>query len=466
MPDLDSLSRDDLIRLILELQRQIEDLRKQNEELRRKDKRSAAPFSKGERKKNPKRPGRKPGQGEFSRRPGPPADASSGPSVDVPVEETRCPFCGGRLEREEPEEVSVTDMPAAPKPEVSLFKVHVCRCQNCRRPVRGKHPDVAANQYGATAHRLGPRIKAMAHSLHYGHGVPVRRLPAILREMTGIAITQSAITQDALKQAAGPVGAAYQEFREQVRHAPVTYTDDTGWRVGGDGAYLMAFDTDQQTVYQIRRQHGNEQVRELIPGDYTGTLVTDRFSSYEAEELAGVEQHKCLSHLIRNVVEVVESKTGRAKIFGSELKALLQNANELWRQQRAGTVSRYADRAEQIEQDLTYLLRPRRLRDADNQRLLDGIGLQHDRQRVLNFLSNPEVEPTNNRAERALRPAVIARKVSHCSKNERGSEAFAAFTSVARTTVKRGVATVTDVIHRLIKHGLDPPGSSRAASTR
>ena len=60
MPDLDSLSRDDLIRLILELQRQIEDLRKQNVELRRKDKRSAAPFSKGERKKNPKRPGRKP----------------------------------------------------------------------------------------------------------------------------------------------------------------------------------------------------------------------------------------------------------------------------------------------------------------------------------------------------------------------------------------------------------------------
>jgi nitrate/nitrite transporter NarK len=57
-------------------------------------------------------------------------------------------------------------------------------------------------------------------------------------------------------------------------------------------------------------------------------------------------------------------------------------------------------------------------------------------------------------------PAVIARKVSHCSKNERGSEAFAAFTSVARTTVKKSVATVTDVIHRLIKDGFDSPGSS------
>lgn len=460
MPDLDSLSRDDLIRLILELQRQNENLRKQIEELRRKDKRSAAPFSKGQHKKNPKRPGRKPGQGNFSRRAEPPANHSSSPPVDVPVTETCCPFCGGRLEPEEPEEVSVTDMPLSPEPEVRLFKVHVCRCRKCGRKTRGKHPDVAADQYGATAHRVGKRIKAMAHSLHYGHGVPVRRLPAILKEMTGTAITQSAITQDALKQAEGPVGTAYQELRGQVRHAPVTYTDDTSWRVGGDGAYLMAFDTDQQTVYQIRSQHGNEQVRELIPGDYRGTLVSDRFSSYEAEELAGVEQHKCLSHLIGNVVEVVESKTGRAKAFGRELKSLLQNANELWRQQRAGAVSGFADQVEQIEQDLTYLLRPRRLRDADNQRLLDGIGLQHDRRRVLNFLYNPEVEPTNNRAERALRPAVIARKVSQCSKNQRGAEAFAAFTSVARTTLKKGIATVTDVIHSLIKDGAEPPRPS------
>jgi transposase len=136
----------------------------------------------------------------------------------------------------------------------------------------------------------------------------------------------------------------------------------------------MAFDTGQETVYQIRRQHGNEQVREVIPSDYSGTLVTDRFTSYEAEELTGVEQHKCISHLIRNVVEVVESKTGRAKVFGLQLKTLLQSANDLWRQQLAGEVPDYADRGERIEEELTYLLRPRRLRDADNQRLLDGIG--------------------------------------------------------------------------------------------
>ena len=129
----------------------------------------------------------------------------------------------------------MTDIPALPEPVVSVFEVHVCRCQQCGRAVRGTHPELTADQYGAAAHRLGPRLKAVAHSLHYGHGVPVRRLPAIFREMTGIEMTQSAITQDALKQAEKSVGAAYRDLRGQVRRAPVVYTDDTGWRIGGGG---------------------------------------------------------------------------------------------------------------------------------------------------------------------------------------------------------------------------------------
>jgi len=416
------------------------------EELERKQRGSAAPFSKGKRKPNPQPPGRKPGQGEFSRRAEPPAAVE----IEVPVEQTCCPFCGGGLDEQEPEMASVTDIGPEPQPQVRLLRVHVRRCRNCGRATRGRHPDLAPDQYGATAHRLGPRVKALAHALHYAHGIPRRRLPAVLRETTGISVTQSALTQDALKQAAGPLGADYQRLRAEARQAPVIYTDDTGWRVGGDGAYLMAFDSERQTVYQIRRRHGNEQVREVIPGDYEGVLVTDRFSSYEAEELRGVQQHKCLAHLLRNIGEALERKSGRARQFGLQLQDLLRQALQLWRKQRAGPPADYDAQVEELEEMLTYLLRPRRLRDPDNQRLLDGIGWQHDRGRVLTFLRNPAVEPTNNRAERALRPAVIARKVSHCSKNERGAEAFAVFASVARTAVKQGEVSVTNAYLRLM----------------
>ena len=92
-----------------------------------------------------------------------------------------------------------------------------------------------------------------------------------------------------------------------------------------------------------------------------------------------------------------------------------------------------------------------------NQRLLDGIGWQNDRGQVLRFLRNPAIEPTNNRAERALRPAVIARKVSQCSKTQSGAEAFAVFTTVIRTLTKKAHTSIAQGLHSLL-HPLDTPG--------
>ncbi len=76
--------------------------------------------------------------------------------------------------------------------------------------------------------------------------------------------------------------------------------------------------------------------------------------------------------------------------------------------------------------------------DADNCRLQNELGWHDDQGNLLRFLDDPRIEPTNNRAERALRGAVIARKVSHCSKTEGGADAFSAFTSLIRTLERNG----------------------------
>ena len=102
----------------------------------------------------------------------------------------------------------------------------------CGHTVRGQHPDVAPDHAGATAHRLGARVMAAAHVLHYGMGIPVRKVPAVLRLLSGVRLTQGALTQDALRRAAGTVGMAYAQLRAAVPAAPVVHTDDTGWRVG------------------------------------------------------------------------------------------------------------------------------------------------------------------------------------------------------------------------------------------
>jgi hypothetical protein len=100
--------------------------------------------------------------------------------------------------------------------------------------------------------------------------------------------------------------------------------------------------------------------------------------------------------------------------------------------------------AEALQAELTYHLRDRRLKDRDNQRLLHELGWHHDQGHVRRFLTDPRIEPINNRAEWALRPDVIARKVSHCSKNDASVQAFAAFTSVVYALAKQRVDSLVE----------------------
>jgi transposase len=155
-----------------------------------------------------------------------------------------------------------------------------------------------------------------------------------------------------------------------------------------------------------------------------------------------VKQQKCVAHILRSIRDVVETKRGKARWFGQRLKALLKESLQAWHDYHDGKRSGSPARVAELQAAVTRHLRPRRLRDRDNQRLLDELGRHHARGNLLRFLEDPTIEPTNNRAERALRPAVIARKVSQCSKTEEGAEAFSAFTSVIRTLVKTGADTV------------------------
>jgi len=439
------------------LQRENQRLREENERLKklvrdlqeqlRASHRNAAPYSTGQRVANPRGPGRKTGQGPFVRRAAPPEEWIT-QILPAPAPEA-CPDCGGALIWDREEIASTTDIPPQPKPIVTRYRVAVCHCGQCGKTVRGTAPGLAPSQFGATAHRVGPGVKAVAHTLHYGSGVPVRKVPGILKELQGVTITQSALTQDAMKRAQAEVGQVYQRLRQAIPLSAAVHTDDTGWRVAGNTAHLMVFVTSDTTVYQIRAQHRNEEVRELIPDNYAGVMITDRGKSYDARQLEGVDQQKCVGHLQRNISEVIDRKQGAARLFGLTLKELLHAGLELYEKRSALSSGEYRREVNELDELLTYHLRPRSLRDADNQRLLDGIGEHHRRGNVLRFLSQEGVEPTNNRAERALRPAVIARKVSQCSKNTAGAETFTAFVSVVQSAFQQGVRSTVDYLRNL-----------------
>src|SRR5918999_427717 len=311
------------------------------------------------------------------------------PKGPVPMTLECCPRCGGKLAEERVDLAYITELRPMPQPRATQYRVWVYRCTGCGRKVRGEHPDLASDQHGATAHRLGLRAMAAAHALHYQVGIPVRKVPLVLELLTGMELTQGAITHNALRQARGRVGQMYQELRAGVRDSPVVYTDDTGWKVGGEPAHLMAFDTDQATVYQVRPRHRHQEVQEVVPRNYQGVMGTDRGRSYEDKSFRRVKQCKCLAHLQRTLGEVLDRKKGRAREWAERTRELLRLAVGLWQKYH------YGDR-----------LRDRPLKDQDNQKLLGMLRRYHQRGELLRFLEQPEVEPTNNRVERVLRPAV------------------------------------------------------------
>ena len=442
--DVDALGHAELVKLARDLWAVVQAQQAELEEHRRAAKRQAAPFSKGKKDGKKKRPGRKKGQGLFTSRQ-PPAPEEVTEHVEVPSP-TTCPRCGaGTLVFDHFEDAYTVDLPDHPTPEVTHFRSAVSHCGSCGKlDIRGSHPKLAPDQRGATACRVGPKAFAAAHVIHYGLGVPVRKTPAILAELTGVVITQSAITQHALRQAERPaLCAKYQRLRDAIRQAPIAQTDDTGYRVNGDAAQLMAFatpDTPQVsgiTVYQIRRQHRNEEVREIIPSDFQGVMVTDRGRAYDAKELDEVKQQKCIFHVGRSIAEALETKTGVARNFGVRLIDLLEQALRHWHRWHRGTRRGWHVKAARIADAITVHLRQRKLKDDDNRRLLSELGYHNDRGNLTRFLQDPNIPPTNNLSERELRLPIQARKVSHCSKNDRGARAAESHASVIRTEQRK-----------------------------
>jgi transposase len=153
-PNSDEFTKAELLKLVLELKAENERLRAELKILKRKQARSAAPFSRNTPKKNPNRPGRKPGIGQFTYRTSPERSSITN-TIDVSAPES-CPKCAGLLRPFKTEFAFINDLPEI-KPTITEYRGRVDRSPTCKQNFRGTHPNVTHDQRRATAHHLGPR---------------------------------------------------------------------------------------------------------------------------------------------------------------------------------------------------------------------------------------------------------------------------------------------------------------------
>jgi transposase len=437
--------REDLRRSEAERQR----LRRENEKLkeeldaaRRAVSRQAAPFSRGARVAQPRRPGRKAGAA-YGRRGhrGRPPQVDETYTAPLPA---GCPHCDGpvRLVRMAPQYQE--ELPVQ-RPLVRRFDVHIGQCLRCRRRVQGRHPLQTSDALGAAAVQLGPQAVAFAVLLNKRYGLPYGKIAAVLRERFGLPVTRGGLVH-AIHRAARQAAPTYQTLCATVRGSPVVTVDETSWRVDAVLQWLWVWVTPTTTVYAILPGRGLAQAASVIGLGYPGVLQRDGWHSYRYFT-AAVHQ-TCLAHLLRRCRALLLDYPGHP--FVTAVKQILQAALTTREGYRTGQVSAHGlavargHYGERLGRLLARRRSPRRPIRLLHQHLVT------EGEAIFNFLVDPTLDATNWRAEHALRPAVVTRKTcGGGNRTPRGAQSQHVLASVLRTADQRGL-DATDVLVTLL----------------
>jgi transposase len=435
------------LRRIAELEHTVARLTQALEAARRSGKRQSAPFSKGRPKPDPKTPGRKPGADY-----GPKAFRQPPNSIDETVHANlppACPKCHGThiLEKETTEQFQ-EDIPRVVRRR--RIVVHIGQCADCGCRVQGRHPFQTSDALGAAASQLGPNAQALVIDLNKTLGASHGKIARFFGGFFGLHFDRSAPVHLLLRagRRAEPV---YRRILLQVRRSPTVTPDETGWKVGGLPAWLWVFATSGATAYVIRTSRGSDVPAEVLGLDYAGTMIHDGWKPYDSFKHA--YHQSCLTHLLRRCRELLETATRGAVRFPREVKALLQQSLALRDRRDAGWISPHglAVAIGRLDARVERLVLRSRTNE-DNERF--ALHLLRHCGELFTFLRLPGVDATNWRAEQALRPAVVNRKVWGGNRTPAGAHAQEVLMSVLRTCSQQG-RDVFDFLSALLRA---PPG--------
>lgn len=451
---------------IARLERKIEQLERENERLRRAleealraARRQAAPFSKRAPKANPNKPGRNEGSGY-----GRTAHRAIPPQIDETVEAPlprRCPRCRGTVQETAVVDQYQTEIPE-PRVHCLRFRVHLGRCRRCGRPVQGRHPRQTSDELGAAGSQLGPRALALAAELNKGLGLPYGKVASVLREAFACEVTRGGLCR-AIARAGRKSEPTYRGLIQQLNRSPQLTPDETGWKVAGRLWWLWAFVTADLTVYSIPPGCGFEQSAAILRPDYAGGMARDGWGVYRRYQ--GAVQQSCLNHLSRRCREMIEVAGPAAVRFPHRVRQILRQALELRdrREEDGISVQGLAVVRGRLEARLDRLLAVR-YRSPANERFANH--LWRERNCLFTFLYCPGLDATNYRAEQAIRPAVVTRKVWGGNRTPAGARTQEILASVIRTCHQRKLSAQAVLVHLLcsvqpatlaLAHGDLPP---------
>lgn len=377
-------------------------------------------------KKRRKRPGRKAGHPAALRPMPDHVDVDQQvPLPKDPDGRESCPCCNAcLLELEDHQRVVEDIIPA--KVLVKRYHTRSGWCPCCRKRVESRameQPPAANIPHG----QLGLNALATAMMLRIAHRLPFRQIAAVFANLPELSVSPGAIARQ-VQRVAGWFDQDYEKLMLQLRCAPIVHADETGWRVDGKNGQLWTVTNPTHTLYHVDKSRGGKVIQELLGKAFGGTLVSDFYSAYLKMDC---KKQKCLAHLLRELKESAEkSETFAQGNFFVDCTCLLKRMLRLKARWEKLEDQEYDRRGHRLEATLRQLAGG--TYEEPNERRI-AKRLRKYQSELTAFLWDKDLDATNNAAERALRPAVVARKISGGSRSANGANAWATLASLIRT---------------------------------
>ena len=315
------------------------------------------------------------------------------------------------------------------------------RCGQCGKVVR--HPE----GYTGPPVRTGPNLAAHLTVISQ-MGMTFRKLSALSSDTLGIALTPSGalgIVERVGDSLLGP----YRDILEAVRQQLCLNGDETGWKILGKNCYIWCFCNKHLAYFHPDASRAAEVIESILGKDFPGIVICDFYAAYNCLS----RTQRCLVHLLRDIAKEREVLPNSKKLerFENAVRDFI----------RSGLQAQAMPEGEEKAAAVDRLRR--QLRRLANAKVTEGKAttlvkrIEKYQNDIIRFVTHPDVEFHNNRAERQLRPLVIARKVSFGSATEHGALRYCVIHSVIETCRLRGIEPIEFIRRAYQSGGLDVP---------
>lgn len=338
--------------------------------------------------------------------------------------------CGGKITlSDNPIRHQVHELPIL-KLDVTEYQLERGCCDSCHCK------QIASLPKGVTWGITGSRLTAFMSELTAKYGLSRSELKLFLKEQLNFSLSKGTIFNKQ-KIVNTALQSPVEELLPIVKNSISVHADETGHNRDGKREWLWGFISPIAGYFLIHPSRAKKVLRQVI-GDFVNIVISDRYIAYTIFDSS--QRQICWAHLKRDFTKLSEKKDTIIARIGKNLLQCESSLFERWHQFKSGIISRgeLQEEAEPVRERISYLLEQGSYTDP----ALKAVGFCKNLlgyfDALWTFLGTEGVEPTNNHAERCLRPFVIWRKKYFCTRSDYGSEFVARIASIITTCKLNG----------------------------